>query len=846
MQCSLRGPLLGVAALLGIGSFACNHGTGLASKRSAADSGADSTGNGGVSVTSDAGSGGALTGGRDATGSSTGGSSGSSATGGTTASGAGAGGADRDAGLAGAGGVGGMTVVSRDGGADRSDTLATRSRDSNGVDAPAIESDGGGGRESGASAAVDSGRLACPGNYQFEGSLPSLPVGGWDLAMVDLNRDGRPDIVATSYGNDEVTVLLALGNGRFGPGKTYPTGHAPSDLALADVNSDGQLDILTANGFSQTVSVLLGKGDGSFASKIVSTLGSSADGLALGDLDGDGKLDLVTVSLGTISSVSTSSVSILLGSGDGTFSFGEQYAAGMYSNAVAVQDLNGDQVPDIVVFSAGTGTVMVMFGQGRGAFGEPKQQDCVGSANHMALGDFNNDEKPDIVTLLNGSPSQVCILLGKGDGTFAAPVLSAAEQPNRGPLTAVDINGDGNLDLVTASRVMLGQGDGTFVKDAVLPGTEDVSALAVADINGDARLDIAMSSSSVNLLLQAPDGTFGPEIPTYTAGVGASLVALGDLNRDGKLDVVTANDGSVSVLLGTGAGGLAKEVGYLVGRSPAALWLVDLDGDGALDIVTEVADGVLMGHGDGTFTTKSGNSEGLGEPAMALGDVNGDGRPDLIAITHMWDPQASVGVRLGIGDGSFASETRYDAGMEPAGVTIGDVDGDGTLDILVANVGIDGSYGSVSILLGNGDGTFVTAPALDRSSGPGWIALSDLDGNGKPDIMFGSPFSPIPLVYLGNGDGTFGHELDTGLHYKDTVTLADLDGDGRVDAVTTNTDNHLSVRFGNGDGTFAEGIEILLHAGGVAIGDLNGDGVPDVVGTNPDANAVFTLLGSCR
>jgi hypothetical protein len=734
---------------------------------------------------------------------------------------------------AGAGGVGGTGQGGRDGG----------------VDAPAIESGGGGTNGTGGTTGLDAGQLGCSGKFELSGLLPFLHIAGQAnlVAAGDLNGDGKPDIVATSLNNSSVTVLLAKGNGRFAPGQEYAAaGGRPDALALVDVNGDGKLDIVT--GQDSSASVLLGNGDGTFAVKVDSPAGSTAAGMVFDDLDGDGRLDLVTVS-----SKSADSVSVLLGKGDGTFGSAVDYKAGSsntkkVAERVALGDLNGDHKSDIVVLGRdsffGTITVNVLLGKGDGTFAAEQELTCAGIApTQMALGDFNGDGTLDIATsdpysYFYGS---ICVLPGKGDGTFGDPVKSSS----RGELVAAkDMNGDGKLDIVTETVVMLGKGDGTFVEGATFLGPYYVRSLAIADMNGDGRPDVAIAMDDLSVQVQAADGTFDPGLPQYPAGAGATSVALGDLNGDGRLDVVTANTASVSVLLGKGGGNFAGKVDYAVGGRPAVLLLGDVNGDGKPDIVTDVPGGVLLAKGDGTFTAKSDDGTGIGGTSMALGDLNGDGRLDVVTVTYVryTNSRGAVSVRLGNGDGSFAAATGYPVGVDPDSVALGDVNGDDKLDIVVANQGADG-YQSISLLLGQGDGTLGTAQRLDTEYGPRWIALADLNGDGKLDI-FTIEEAASTSVHMGNGDGTFAPRLSSTFDDGYLVALADVDGDGKLDLVAA-ARNTIEVQFGRGDGNPGLKIYNAVGTAGFALGDLDGDGLLDIVATKPGADSVFTILASC-
>src|SRR5436190_7488041 len=231
--------------------------------------------------------------------------------------------------------------------------------------------------------------------------------------------------------------------------------------------------------------------------------------------------------------------------------------------------------------------------------------------------------------------------------------------------------------------------------------------------------------------------------------------------------------------------------------------------------------------------------------SVAAADLNGDGRPDLVSTSTGYpDMFGKVSVALGNGGGTFDAWTQFDTGSWPVSVAIGDVDEDGRLDLVTANADWYGRpNGSLSVLLGKGDGTF--APRTDigilrRER----VALADLDGDGHLDLVTDQS------VLLGNGDGTFGADLPVP---AGAFALGDLNGDGRLDLVSpvgAEPQDELPavwVRLGNGDGTFgpAAGMGAGAYTGAVAVGDVNHDGRADiaVAETNDRSHAVSVLLG---
>ncbi len=736
-----------------------------------------------------------------------------------------------------------------------------------GLDGPVVPKDSGSEPVAQDAAAEGGGALACTGTLAF-GTRPLTYV-GWQLSLValrDLNGDGKRDLVNLSDGT--VSVWLGTGGGRFLAKTDYAIGvsDAPNSMAVADLNGDGKLDLVTANYPSGTVSVLLGNGDGTFAATMDRTVGDSRDGtqwtgptlVTVGDLNGDGRADLVATSR------YSNTISVLLGNGDGTFANQVDYSPGGGLEEVVLADFDGDGKLDIVTNSA-PGTVSVLLGRGDGTFAS-KLDYPVGiapsaSARHFALGDLNGDGKLDVV-LADDSASSISVLLGEGDETPVGPTDYATLQYQTvgASVVLVDLNGDGKLDLLAGGRpsvnVRLGKGDGTFAAPAAYPG--GMGGVALGDLNGDGKLDLLTGSSdSVGVLFGKGDGTFDTGT-TYPTGNFPISVALGDLNGDGTLDIVSANQDSdtASVLLGNGDGSFAINVDYPTGSQPTAVVMGDLNGDGKLDLAVMQAQSVsvLLGKGDGSFAANVDYPAGSQLTAIALGDLNGDGKLDIV-VTNAVGPTGTAIVLLGAGGGMFAGNLAFQVGIYPTGVALGDLNGDGKLDVVVANTGAD-EYWSASVLLGKGDGTFAAKVDYDTGRGPSAVRQGDLNGDGNLDIIVSSSVSTNNVdtvtVLLGRGDGTFAAKVEYGTEASpNSVALGDLNGDGWLDVVTSNFGDSphpggVSLLLGKGDGTFATKLDYLAAdpPGSIAVGDLNDDGWLDIVTTG--GNSVDVLLGSCR
>ena len=347
----------------------------------------------------------------------------------------------------------------------------------------------------------------------------------------------------------------------------YASGSYFADsVAVADVNGDGKPDIVVTNG--NGVGVLLGNGDGTFQPVVIYASGLNfADSVAVADVNGDGKRDIV-VAGGT----PTGMVGVLLGNGDGTFQTAVTYNSGGYSTiSVAVADVSGDGKPDIVVAStcasssncAPNGTVGVLLGNGDGTFQTAVTYASGGYyTTSMAVADVSGDGKPDIVVANSCASSSNCangtvgVLLGNGDGTFQAVVISDSgghEANSVSSVAVADVNGDGKPDIAVTSGedtvgVLLGNGDGTFQTAVTYAsGGYYTTSVAVADVNGDGKPDLVVANGyntapgSVDVLLGNGDGTFQKAGSYNSRGNGAYSVAVADVNGDGKPDIVVAN-----------------------------------------------------------------------------------------------------------------------------------------------------------------------------------------------------------------------------------------------------------------------------------------------------------------
>jgi hypothetical protein len=364
-----------------------------------------------------------------------------------------------------------------------------------------------------------------------------------------------------------------------------------------------------------------------------------------------------------------------------------------------------------------------------------------------------------------------------------------------------------------------GDGDVRFTVRHVPVGREP-SSVEIADVNRDGKPDLVVAnggSNDVTVLLGDGRGGFAPAPDSpFSASKSPNDVAIADLNHDGNPDLVFANHDTsyLTILLGDGRGGFAPASSSpLTVHSrphPHGVAAADVDGDGHLDLVTdswgENKVTVLFGDGKGGFTSPGTTFDVGPHPYQRVraADLSGDGRADIVT-TNL--DGASVTVLLSDGRRGFtpAPGSPFPAGGKPFGVAIGDVNGDGRLDLVVGNWGghpEDSSFDAVNVLIGDGKGAFSPLPGSPLRAGraPARVAIGDLNGDGIGDIAVANYVGDDVTIFYGGQRGLRrGPTLKAG-HRPSGIAIGDLNGDGRGDIVTADS----------ADGT----ITLFLSSGG--------------------------------
>jgi hypothetical protein len=572
----------------------------------------------------------------------------------------------------------------------------------------------------------------------------------------------------------------------------------------------------------------------------------TADGprrVIVADLDGDLDQDLVITS-------TSDAVSVLLNDGDGTLSPPTDYFySGSFWSSLAQADLDGDG--DIDLAASGSSTVTVLLNHGDGSFDTDHNLGVARDIRSMDIGDLDGDLDLDIV-VVSRRDDTVTMLLNNGDGTFA-PEVSFDGGLDPVSVAVADLDGDLDADLAVGVgsgatiSTLLNDGAGTFSLHTSLDPGSTAEAIRLGDLDGDGDPDLAIGGE---IALNLGDGTFGTPSDYGPDGVAV----MGDLDGDGYVDLAVG----AAVLLGAGDGTFAPAGTYETLDASAT---GDLDGDGDLDLVD------LNGAGSNTvvpwFNDGSGSFSGhervtyevgLGPTALAAGDLDGDDDVDLAIVDHgdlTPGTFGSLSFLLNDGDGTFAAGIPLPslglAGARQA--MLCDLDDDGDLDFVAVAAGIDG----LAVLLNEGDATFVPVTVYEAGPVPQSMAVGDVDGDLDADIVVASRSAIIGgvhydakiTIFANAGDGSFdsGTDLYTGINSPGPIAAVDLDGDLDLDLVYVGAT--VRVRLGNGDGTFSPEIDagdIWGWSFVIATGDLDGDLDIDLAVLDDDHNTISVFL----
>ncbi len=642
-----------------------------------------------------------------------------------------------------------------------------------------------------------------------DGATQSLPAGvSWVTAFGDVTGDGIGDLVLgtpiTNPSGASLMVMPGLGGGLFGAPVVTPFSEDLVSIALADLNADGRLDAAVVSevpGTSRTLRWFVSGANGALVGGTPGALpfNSSSAGVVTIDWNADGTLDaLVGTYLPGWARVMIAFPTV--GTGFGTPTTVPVSAAPFLHRA----DVNGDGLDDVIAWneSAGTATsgagisvqVSRNLGGGNWTIG-PSQTFLDANGSQLHPGDWDGDGDLDLALTTWQGTGEIIILLENTGGTTFVSRTSFYAGPSsdydRIP-AMVDVSGDGKPDIVSSAALYYG--DGTFTNPYASTISSNL-AHSILDQDGDGDLD--MVGYSGNVAQNDGRGNFTPTLltmPTPPAGLEyAQTHPVADLNGDGRIDHVAtlqtlpsfplpAGFVGMRLLVDTGAGALfdlqpaaAPGAGGLAGI-PA-----DVDGDGDVDLV-----GPLLWTNNGTGFFTSSTPSYFGGVPKAAADLDGDGDTDFVALQTAVPGYPNV-VILRNANGALALNpvvTGNSLGSSNPNdwyaPVIADLDDDGDLDIALDDRTSDEC---VTILANNG-GTFTFATTITLTAGSVFnplLSASDVDGDGKTDIVAGSVWNTVAVLRrIGPG---FVYEARRDYFLQGFTATADIDADGDLDFV---------------------------------------------------------------
>jgi len=600
-------------------------------------------------------------------------------------------------------------------------------------------------------------------------------VAPFGVCVDDFDGDLLPDVVVAKYGwigqGTTVALLPGDGNGGFGAPVDFAAGPGPCHLACADVNGDELLDVAVANEeYPHLASVLLNDGDGGFLppasySYAVGVVGGYPT-VALADVDNDDDVDLLLSNSGVRAGVNDERGAVLLfrNQGDGSMAPGEtipliEYTAGPVD--LAVDDVNEDGWLDVIGAHASgrnrDGWELAL-NDGAGGFLPATLYHAGQTTIAVMTGDADGDDDLDVLTADNYS-MEVTVEENRGGGTFEQPPTyqTVAISIN---LDAADIDLDNDLDLLSTggitypvpAGVLLNNGDGTFAPYEYIAPPWETTRGKLRDLDGDTFPDLLLAGGPPYSFFTGKgngDGTFQPTVEWPVPSCGSGDIDAFDLDGDQDLDI-------------------------------CYLEYLGCPGGGGTQVF------ISRNRGNGTFDPPYSVTVHQGPYAMVGGDFNGDQNIDLaIACYGYYGSENRVSVLLGMGNGFFQPYQAYVVPYGPKAIVAADLNGDKILDLATENTGANtGDIETMSVLMGRGNGTFdpyqfyYAAYSHDLLAASG-ITCGDPDGDGDIDLMTSNAGSNDISYFENRGDGTFETQVRYGLGAgPHSVIYADFTGDG--------------------------------------------------------------------
>ena len=679
------------------------------------------------------------------------------------------------------------------------------------------------------------------------------------FAVDDLNLDGNPDIAVAVAGvgiANALQVFLHKGQNSgageiFEVPRAYAVGTGPVFVATGDLDGKDGLDLFVVNSGSSSASILLNDGFGRFLPTDDVPLGINPRVGQLADFNGDGNLDAVTSNLASFD------VNVLLGVGDGRFQERQRLAVGDNPHFVVVEDFDGDGVLDLAVAHRDdrlrTGAVSCFKGNGDGSFDVPVLTDLRDAEvvpRIIAVGLFDGDDRRDMTVLTN--ERKLLFLKNGNDCVFDVSVVSedAGTSPGifRGFLLALDFEHDGQLDLLSplersgnhGLRVQIGDGRGSFEpRDFYLDG--EISHVSIADFTGDGISDALVAWAESTGMAIVPGLAEGRLATRTVLPLEMNPRVLVEVSLPEKRRLLAAVSAD-SVALVELVGGTFRTLPpiELAGRAFQSAVAVDLDGrpGDELALADLASSEIVVVH----FSDEGAFERAVVYPVdplpsrLASGDFDGDGVGDL-AVTHQASNNVTVLRRPGDDQEAENRVIAVDFNSTQTAVATGDVDGDGSLDIVAA------TRNGIRVAFGDGVGGFPRSLEVDDFANSHALVTAQLGGESVPDVVLTSRRRVVVLFDLGLG-GALDKEVVEFDSEVSPLTVGDVDGDGLLDLLTADPTAVFLLRGLGGRGSSRSRFAVGLSPRSVIVGDFDGDGINDAGVAELSSKSISILHGT--
>ncbi len=613
-------------------------------------------------------------------------------------------------------------------------------------------------------------------------SVLSPDHGLLELAVGDVDSDGRADLAVSNRSSPRVSIVFSRADGTFSDFHHLEVGRNPAAVELTDIDTDGDLDLLVVNRDDDEVSLLLGDGRGEFEPQRRFVVPDRPEEIAMGDLNSDGLVDAVLRH--------RSAVSVLMNTGSGFDAARSLLFPREFPTSIAAGDVDGDGDIDIVAGFRNPNGSAVFLNRGGGEFNTAVAFPIglEGTATSTALADIDADGDTDFLQGHVAIPALTIVT--NSDASRLIELSFPATIPAQGePHTAAlgDIDGDGDLDFVSGNNndgdisVLTNPGDGRFVFHSQPLTGASYFSMVLADIDLDGDLDIASSDTRRGSVYAMKNDGGGVFTPSFSVEIGGNPFHLGaaDFDLDGDIDLVTCDRsrGFVTPLFNDGSGTFEPQPFAPAGNVPLAVATADFDLDGDVDVATanngsrDVA--VLMNHGDGTFETRVTYPLVARPTFVVAADFDGDGHVDLATaneqsqnVTLFWNQR----------DGGFQPGGVFGVALPPYSMIASDLDADGFAEL----VAVSERTSSISVLVNGGDRSFSLSTKHRVGGGPRFAVAGDIDADGTNDIIAANRVGETLTVFH-NATRSGPEYLESMCTERDFVTVSVPTGEGTRD-----------------------------------------------------------------